>query len=895
MSRSDPARIVTRVSPTDGDSAPGRVLDRHAGPRTDPSPDDGQNTDGQWTDGQWTDGPATVTPVRPDLRLVPAAVAAWLACLWALAHSQWSSALLGVVTLVVVLVVVAGGGIVASARGRGVRASEIEGPAPRRLPWWWQPGVVRSSPLVLQVVAMALVAASCVLVTTAHVHRVQDSAIALAAARGTSIQIEVVVAGDPVSQAGRFGAQVRARATATSVQDPATGRKLPQRHVVVLRATGAWAPWLSAQAVGTTLVVQGRTSVPDEPGIAANVSLTRATVVRGPPWTDRTVNRLRSGLVSSTGWSPPLQAGLVPSLVVGDTSALDPGLKADFKATGLTHLTAVSGTNLTLLLATLLVVARVVGVRGWWLRILAVAGVGLFVVICRSEPSVVRAAAMGVVGLAALGSTRDRARGVRHLAGAVLVLLWLEPLLAASWGFSLSVVASAGLLWWGGRWTDALSRWLPRWLAEALAVPMAAQVATQPLVTVLQGAVSTTGLLANVLSGPFVGPTTVLGMVAVVTSQCWSTLGRVFGWLAGWMVQPVIMVARLGASLPGGQWRWPTGVAGVILMTATCLVIGLVLERLLASARATIAMAAALVVAMVWQPPPPQWPGSWQLAFCAVGQGDATVVRTVPGHAVLIDVGPEPESGQPSLLRCLASLGVRTVDMVLLTHYHADHVGGLQTVLAQYRVGAVVVNAYAEPAPMVARVRRLAAAAHVPVQVAVRLQQWQLGPARFVMVATGEPPASATDHQSSTGSSTTGASNTSKSMGESPEQNDSSMVIHVDNGLTALVTGDVEPAGQDRIMAAVDHHQLPADVLHASVLKMPHHGSARQSAQFWQATGSSIAVASAGHANSYGHPNRKALQLAEQLSMQVLRTDDDASFALWASDNQVQVRASQVS
>jgi competence protein ComEC len=97
----------------------------------------------------------------------------------------------------------------------------------------------------------------------------------------------------------------------------------------------------------------------------------------------------------------------VPALVLGDTSGLDPALSEDFRATGLTHLTAVSGANLTLLLAFLLTVARWVGLRGWNLRIVGLVAVIIFVALCRTEPSVLRAAAMGLVALAALGSALE--------------------------------------------------------------------------------------------------------------------------------------------------------------------------------------------------------------------------------------------------------------------------------------------------------------------------------------------------------------------------------------------------------------------------------------------------------------------------------------------------------
>jgi competence protein ComEC len=212
-------------------------------------------------------------------------------------------------------------------------------------------------------------------------------------------------------------------------------------------------------------------------------------VVRPPSAGLRLVEQVRAGLRQSVADRRPEPRALVPALVLGDTSALDTALTDNFKSTGLTHLTAVSGANLTLLLAFLLTVARWIGLRGWNLRIVGLAGVIIFVALCRTEPSVLRAAAMGLVALAALGSG-SRAAGVRNLAVASLVLLLLDPFLSRSVGFTLSVLACAGIVWWARRWAMIINRWLPLVFAESIAVPLAAQLATTPVVAAISGRVA---------------------------------------------------------------------------------------------------------------------------------------------------------------------------------------------------------------------------------------------------------------------------------------------------------------------------------------------------------------------------------------------------------------------
>ena len=233
----------------------------------------------------------------------------------------------------------------------------------------------------------------------------------------------------------------------------------------------------AGRPVGTRVTAWARLQSPDRGSDVAAVIRVRGHPVPladpSPPL--QLVERVRDGLRASVAGRTAEPRALVPALVVGDTSGMTAELEDEFAATGLAHLTAVSGTNLTLLLAFLLTAGRWVGVRGRGLRLLALLGVAAFVALCRTEPSVLRAAAMGLVGLAALGSGARRA-GLRNLAVAMLALLLLDPFLSRSVGFVLSVLASGAISGGpgAGRWSWAAgcpgwwpsrspSRWPPTW------------------------------------------------------------------------------------------------------------------------------------------------------------------------------------------------------------------------------------------------------------------------------------------------------------------------------------------------------------------------------------------------------------------------------------------------
>ena len=606
------------------------------------------------------------------------------------------------------------------------------------------------------------------------------------------------------------------------------------------------------QPVGATvsLLALAKPPKPGERSVAALALRSAVVRVAEPKPAAALANKVRSGLRDAMALSTGAQEGLVPSLVVGDVSALPPEVEQDFKTTGLSHLTAVSGTNLTLMLAFCLGLARQVGVRGWWLRVTGLVVVLGFVVVCRAEPSVLRAAAMGLVALAATGFARDRRRGLRALCLAVLVLVLVDPWLARSWGFSLSVCASAGILWWGTRWQTLMGRWAPGWLAESLAIPMAAQLATQPLITHLSGQISAVGLVANVACGPFVGPVTVLGLAAALSSVISPPLALALGWVAGWCVQPILLVASVGADLPAASWRWPPTASAIGLLAVGCwLLAQVVLPWILARRAITALLLLSLPLGVTRQPPQPGWPGDWVVVACDVGQGGAQIIRVDRDSAILVDAGPDPTA----LRACLSSLGVTDIPLLVITHQHADHVGGIDAVVDRLAGGMVLVG----PSPTTsdehtpAWLRRLGAVVTTPGDVV------HVGDVRWTTLAAGPVAGSLP---------ATGV--------EDPSENDAGVVGMIESRqLRVLVTGDLEVLGQQAVLGA-------APGLQADVLIVPHHGSARQDQGFIRAVGASVALIQVGEDNDYGHPAASTVRMLEASGATVFRTDRHGAVAV---------------
>jgi competence protein ComEC len=605
-------------------------------------------------------------------------------------------------------------------------------------------------------------------------------------------------------------------------------------------------------------------------------------VVGEPSAAQRLAGRLRVGLREATDGLPADARALLPGLVVGDTSRITPELEEAFKETDLTHTLAVSGANFTILLALLLgppglaqhVERRGLAPRlGVSLRATAVLGGVLslgFVVVCRPDPSVLRAAACGAVALLALATGRRRSL-IPALATAVLLLVLYDPWLARSYGFLLSVVATGALLTLAPRWSAGLRRrGVPPRLAEALAAAAAAQALCAPVVAVLSARVSLVAVPCNLIAEFAIAPATVLGFAALATAPMAMPVAKALAWCAHWPAEWIAEVARTGAALPGAGVDWPGSWAGAALLAAVTLVVLLVGRRLLGHPW-WCGVCGLVLMLVVVQPPPltrvvTGWPPpGWRLVMCDVGQGDAMVLAAGEGTGVVVDAGPDPQLVD----HCLRSLGITRIPLVVLTHFHADHVAGLPGVLRGRAVGAIETTGYEEPADQAAFVRRQAAARRVPVTRAAAGQRSRTGELSWQVVwpPPSPPPSPAPDSHPQL-----------LPAHPAPEgPNDASVAMLVRSaGLRLLLLGDLEPPAQ-RALA----RSPAADALESvDVLKVAHHGSAYQDPGLIRRAAPRLALISCGADNTYGHPAPGTVAALRAGGAAVLRTDQDGSLAV---------------
>lgn len=754
------------------------------------------------------------------MRLVVGAVAAWLSVLATLGLPAGRGGVLGGTALL------AGVGALAGRR-------------------WWSATVA----LVLGCAGAAALA------TAARVAAVEHSPLTALAERRASVTVELVVRDDPrrlTAGAGPpsvlVGGSVR-EVTAAGRRWSVSGR------VLVLAPADGWRDLLPSQRVR----VDGRLGPPKRDDLTVAVLTVGSPPDHlGPPSRVQTAaGRVRAGLRDAAAVLPEGPRGLLPGLVDGDVSGLDPTLAADFRTAGLSHLTAVSGTNVAIVAGAVLLLLRALTVGPRTSALLAGLAIVGFVVLARPSPSVLRAAVMGGLALVALATGRPRS-ALPALGATVLILMFAAPALARDPGFTLSVLATAGLILLGPGWAAALrARRVPPGLAEALAVPAAATVATAPVIAAISGTVSLVSIPANLLAEPVVAPATVLGVLAAVVSPVSDTAAEWLARAAGLPVRWLVAVGTRAAHAPDAAVAWPGGTTGAaILIAALLIAVAVVRRRPARRVLLALLLGAAIVLVPVRTVLPGWPPAGWLFVACSVGQGDALVLRAGPGAVMVVDAGPDPIAVDG----CLRRLGVRSVPLLVLTHLHADHVDGLAGVLRGRSVGEVDVGPSREPPGGWREVEDVAREHQVPVRTVAPGERRQLGGLVVDVLAPDHP-----------------------FHGTRSDPNNSSVVLRVaTGGAILLLTGDAEVEAQDALARS------GAD-LRADILKVPHHGSAYQSPAFLRAVHASVGVISVGADNDYGHPSPALLHELDRLGIRAVRTDRDGDIAIRERDGRLAV------
>lgn len=541
---------------------------------------------------------------------------------------------------------------------------------------------------------------------------------------------------------------------------------------------------------------------------------------------------------------------LVSGLSIGDDSALSKETVERFKTLSLTHLTAVSGANCAIVLAGVTALLSALRTRRWVRNSVSLAALAAYVALVGPEPSVLRSALMAAIVLLGFTIGRKVAPQVT-LAWSVILVLSFWPELAGSLGLALSVAATGAILFLSPKIYQRLLPKVGKWLAMALSVTLAAQLWCLPLLFQVQSGLPTFSILANLLAEPLVAPITILGLVAVMVATPFPVLGEVLLIFASAPAGLILQISRM-ADLPASNLWMPAGILGFVFITM--LVAGLSLW-IFTHRRGYLVLASGAVLLWVFGASSASaiyvsWPmPDWQVVNCDVGQGDALVIRSSNQIAV-VDVGRENES----IDACLTRLGVREIDLLVLTHFDADHVGGLAGAIGNRKVKLAMISPYKDERPFAKLTRDLLAERSEQVIKGECCSIGQLGTSQW-QVLQPEPSAQ-----------------------ESEDSNDASIAMRFEfQGFTLYTMADLGERGQ---MRAAAKHLALFSTRKPVVIKVSHHGSADQYPELIEHLHPKVALISVGVKNAYGHPTKRTLDLLDRSGAETFRTDEDGAIAI---------------
>ena len=547
--------------------------------------------------------------------------------------------------------------------------------------------------------------------------------------------------------------------------------------------------------------------------------------------------RLRERILEvASGESGALLCGML----LGGSVGLSEELREVFAANGLAHLLSVSGTHFVLLAGFLLLVLRPLPVKVR--KIVVFALLCAYALLCGLKPPIVRALYMsGVLLFGGSGAARGNLLCLTGMALLCFRSAWLLDV-----GFQLSFGAVAGLIWLYPKFRGYFCHYLPAILGEAMAVTMAAQLAVLPLLVTYFHQLSVISVVSNILLVPVLELATILTMIGVAC-DFFLPFGETFISSAAWLVEQVLVQARLLASLPFST----IVVGGLPLYCAVLYYFTLAIwadipclqfvrnreRKLMLGVIGTF-----LFGTVLWKHFAPI---QFTAYFLDVGQGDCAVIHTPERKVIVIDTGglKNYDTGSRVLVPFLRSLGESKVDTLLLSHYDYDHAGGVEALVRNMSVERIILPSADTLNEMEAALLRKGKFDSVERASVGRKYEFDGTVLEIVGV------------------------------------NEVSTIASMKYGKYSLLfTGDINSSQENALK----------DLEQFDVLKVAHHGSKHSSSlQFLEKVRPKVAVISVGAGNSYGHPHKEVLQRLDRVGSKVLRTDELGAIKLVFDENRI--------
>ena len=569
---------------------------------------------------------------------------------------------------------------------------------------------------------------------------------------------------------------------------------------------------------------------------------------------------------------PEPQAAVAQTLLLGQRDNLPAELRENFRSTGTSHLLAISGLHVgVVLVLTIAGSAYLLGRKRPYYLLVPLFALWAYALLSGISPSVVRAAIMGSLYLTAIGVGRPR-NVFPALALAAGVMAGLDPTILQDLSFQLSFAAVAGIAllappltgWlqeklWLTHERQGFARSIARGALLSAVVSVAATLSTLPLVAFHFHQLPTLGIPATVLALPALPPILITSVLTVAADTLHPALGNLVGWAAYASISYLTALIQGFAALPGGLIEMPrfSGLlvwlyyAPLTLAALTTLpTLNVVRRKFLAFLRPFAfrlsavnlrllvpAAALSLLAAVAWAQALSTPDGHLHVIFLDVDQGDSILIVTPAGQRVLVDGGPDPV-GAIQALNAHLPFWDRHLNLVISTHTDEDHLAGLVGVVQRHAVDAVAEGIPGTSSLYLRWRQALEEKSLEPISVH-RGAYIDLGNGLILKVLnpafdSGQP----TDR----------------------DTNNQSVVLHLEFGeVSILLTGDIE----EEVELELLREELP---LASSVLKVSHHGSRNSSGPFFlRAVNPAVAVVQSGEDNRHGHPHQEVIDRLEKL------------------------------
>ena len=580
-------------------------------------------------------------------------------------------------------------------------------------------------------------------------------------------------------------------------------------------------------------------------------------------------------------------SGLLIGLLLGDSSKIDENMEENFKITSLTHILAVSGAQVSYIIAAMYsLLKRKIGIQKT--RVVIIASLIFYTALTGFSPSIVRAGIMGII-LMISGLVFRKNDIINSIAISLFFMLVYNPFLLENVGLQLSYLGTIGIIGFNKtiililkniqirnrKWKYKINRKLILLISkikEILAVTMSASLAVVPVMIYHFNLFGTYFLITNLLASIIIGPITLLGTLLVIISFISINIAKILSYILKFLIDILLFISSF-SKLPISKIYIPTPTITFIIIIYLSLIISLFIYKVFheRNPNTTILRVRNLLALVKYKFKQNRnyiikriviiniviflciifIPRDLKINFVDVGQGDSTFIITPKNKTILIDGGGSNtgsfDVGENTLLPYILDKGYNKIDLMIISHFDSDHVGGLLTILEEIKVEKVLIAKQEEQSENYKRFFNIVKEKNIPVIVGKRGDKINIEKDLYLDILFPE----------------------SEQIEENVINNNSLVFNIYYNNFSMLFTGDIEEIAEKRIIEITNKSRLKADII-----KIPHHGSKTSSTrELLEIVLPKIALIGVGKDNLFGHPSSETIDKLDELEIKTYRTD----------------------